>query len=73
MEKEIVVEDKKNKAYKLVLKASIDEDDEDLLKKGLHLLALIPNLSSIQIQMLERVFGYCWYKSCEIKIIKQDE
>jgi hypothetical protein len=73
MGKEIIVEDKKNKAYKLVLKASINEDDENLLKKGLNLLALSPNLSSIQIQMLERVFGYYWYKDCEIKIIKQDE
>ena len=73
MEKEIVVEDKKNKAYKLVLKVSINEDDENLLKKGLNLLALSPNLSSKQLQILEMVFGYYWYKSCEIKIIKQNE
>ena len=73
MEKEIVIEDKKNKAYRLVLKANIDEEDENLLKKGLNLLALNPNLSSLQIQILERVFEYYWYKSCEIKIIKQNE
>ena len=73
MGKEIVVEDKKNKAYKLILKASINEDDENLLKKGLNLLALNPNLSSKQLQILEKVFGYYWYKSCDIKIIKQDE
>ena len=40
MEKEIIVEDKKNKAYKLILKANINEDDENLLKKGPSLLAL---------------------------------
>ena len=73
MEKEIVVEDKKNKAYKLILKASINEDDENLLKKGFNLLALNPNLSSKQLHILERIFGYYWYKSCDIKIIKQDE
>ena len=73
MGKEIIVEDKKNKAYKLVLEANINEDDENLLKKGLNLLALNPNLSSLQIQTIEKVFGYYWYKSCEIKIIKQDE
>ena len=63
----------KNKAYKLILKASINEDDENLLKEGLNLLALNPNLSSKQLQILERLFGYYWYKSCYIKIIKQDE
>ena len=73
MEKEIVVEDKKNKAYKLILKVNINEDDEDLLKKGFNLLALNPNLNSLQIQILEKVFGFYWYKSCEIKIIKQNE
>ena len=73
MEKEIEIRAKKNKAYKLILKANINEDDENLLKKGLNLLALSPNLSSLQVQMLEGVFGYYWYKSCEIKIIKQDE
>ena len=73
MEKEIIVEDKKNKDYKLILKANINEDDENLLKKGLNVLGLSVNLSSLQIQILERVFGYYWYKSCEMKIIKQDE
>ena len=33
MEKEIVIENKKNKDYKLILKVDIDEEDEDLLKK----------------------------------------
>ena len=35
MEKEIIVEDKKNNSYKLILKVELDEDDEVLLKKDL--------------------------------------
>ena len=70
MEKEIVVEDKKNKAYKLILKANINEEDEKLLKKGYTLLALCQNLSSEQTEILESIFGYYWFKNCEIKVIK---
>ena len=33
MEKEIIVEDKRNDSYKLVLKIELDEEDEQLLKK----------------------------------------
>ena len=40
MEKEIVIENKKNKDYKLILKVDINEEDEDLLKKRFNLLAL---------------------------------
>ena len=70
MEKEIVIENKKNKDYKLILKVDIDEEDEDLLKKRFNLLALRPNLSNEQDDILETLFGYYWYKNCEINIIK---
>ena len=33
MGKEIIVEDKRNDSYKLILKVELDEDDELLLKK----------------------------------------
>ena len=33
MEKEIVIENKENKDYKLILKVNINKEDEDLLKK----------------------------------------
>ena len=33
MEKEIVIEHKEYKDYKLILKVDLDEEDEDLLKK----------------------------------------
>ena len=33
MEKEIVIENKENNSYKLILKVELDEDDEALLKK----------------------------------------
>ena len=35
MGKEIIVEDKRNDSYKLVLKIELDEEDEQLLKKDL--------------------------------------
>ena len=73
MGKEIIVEGKRNDSYKLILKVELDEDDELLLKKGLHLLALNKNLSSKQIEILEKVFGYYWYKSCNININKRYE
>ena len=73
MEKEIIVEDKKNNSYKLILKVELDEDDEKLLKKRFNLLALSPRLSNEQTEMLEILFGYYWYKNCEINILKQDE
>ena len=34
MEKEIIVENKKNDSYKLILKVELDEEDESLLKKN---------------------------------------
>ena len=33
MKKEIVIENKENDSYKLILKLELDEDDENLLKK----------------------------------------
>ena len=70
MEKEIVIENKENKDYKLILKVNINKEDEDLLKKRLNLLALSPNLSCEQYEILETLFGYYWYRHCEINIIK---
>lgn len=73
MKKEIVIENKKNNSYKLILKLELDEDNEKLLKKKLNLLALSPNLSNEQTEILETLFGYHWYKECEINVLKQDE
>ena len=69
MEKEIIVEDKKNNLYKLILKVELDKDDEALIKKRLNLLALSPKLNDEQTEILETLFGYYWYKNCEINII----
>ena len=71
MKKEIVIEHKENKDYKLILKVNLNEEDEDLLKKRFNLLALSPNLSGEQHELLETLFGYYWYRNCEINIIKQ--
>nr|DAQ38325.1 MAG TPA: hypothetical protein [Microviridae sp.] len=73
MEREIIVENKKNNSYKLILRVELDEDDEVLLKKRFNLLALSPRLSNEQTEILETLFGYYWYKNCEINILKQDE
>lgn len=73
MEKEIVIENKENDSYKLILKLELDEDDEKLLKKRLNLLALSTKLNNEQSEILETLFGYYWYKECEINILKQDE
>ena len=70
MGKEIIVEDKRNDSYKLVLKIELDEEDEQLLKKRFNLLALSPKLNNEQNEILETLFGYYWYKDCEINIIK---
>lgn len=70
MEKLILVEDKKNKNYKLILEVDLDREDEDLLKKRFNLLALSQKLSNEQTELLETIFGYYWYKNCEINIIK---
>ena len=71
MEKEIIVENKKNDSYKLVLKVELDEEDELLLKKRFNLLALNVKLSNEQTEILETLFGYYWYKDCEININKK--
>ena len=73
MGKEIIVESKKNDSYKLILKVELDEEDELLLKKGLNLLALSTKLSNEQTEILETLFGYYWYKNCEININKRHE
>lgn len=70
MKKEIVIENKANEDYKLILRVNIDKEEEDLLKKRFNLLALSPNLSNEQTEILETLFGYYWYRHCEINIIK---
>lgn len=70
MEKEIEIRAKGNDSYKLILKLELNEEDEELLKKRLHLLALWPKLSNEQGEVIETIFGYYWYKNCEINIIK---
>lgn len=70
MKKEIIVESRENKSYKLILGLELDEEDEELIKKRFNLLALSPNLSNEQTEILETLFGYYWYKNCEINIIK---
>ena len=70
MEKEVIVKNKSNKEYKLVLKIDIDKDDGELLKKGYNLLVLGQKLSEKQNEILETVFGYYWYKKCKIEILK---
>lgn len=70
MKKEIVIENKENEDYKLILRVNIDKEEEDLLKKRLNLLALSPHLSNEQTEILETLFGYYWYKQCEFNIIK---
>lgn len=69
MEKEIMVKNKKNNSYKLILKVELNKDDETLLKKRFNLLALSPRLSNEQTKILETLFGYYWYKDCEINTI----
>lgn len=73
MKKEIVVENTKNDLYKLILKVELDECDEKLLKKRFNLLALSTRLNNEQTKILETLFGYYWYKKCEINILKQNE
>jgi hypothetical protein len=70
MKKEIVIENKKNNSYKLILKVELEEEDEQLLKKRLNLLALSPKINNEQRELLETLFGYYWYKECEINILK---
>ena len=70
MKKEIVIENKKNDSYKLILKVELDEDDEELLKKRFNLLALSPKINKEQAEILETLFGYYWYKEWEINILK---
>lgn len=70
MEKEIIIEKRGYEEYKLVLKIDIDKDDKALLKKGYYLLVLGRKLSEKQSEKLEAVFGYYWYKECEINILK---
>ena len=69
MEKLIAVENKKQRKQ-IILEVDLNREDEDLLKKKLNLLALSQKLSNEQTELLETIFGYDWYKNCEINIIK---
>ena len=73
MEKEIGIRAKENDSYKLILKLELNEEDEELLKKKYNLLALAPKLNNEQSEVIETLFGYYWYKNCEINIIKKYE
>ena len=70
MGKEIEIRAKENDSYKLILKLELNEEDEELLKKRLNLLALAPKLNNEQSEKIETLFGYYWYKNCEINIVK---
>ena len=70
MRKEIEIRAKENDSYKLILKLELNEEGEKLLKKGYNLLALSPKLNNEQSEIIEILFGYYWYKDCEINIVK---
>ena len=70
MKKEIEIRAKGNDSYKLILKLELNEEDEELLKKRFNLLVLPPKLNNEQSEVIETLFGYYWYKNCEINIIK---
>lgn len=70
MEKEIEIRAKESDSYKLILKLELNEEDEELLKKRFNLLVLSPKLNNEQSEAIETLFGYYWYKNCEINIIK---
>lgn len=70
MEKELIVRSKSHEDYKLILKVDVDNDDEELLKKNFYMLVLSQKLSNEQQEILESLFGYYWYKECEIDIFK---
>lgn len=70
MGKKIMVERKEDDSYKLILKIELDEEHEHMLKKGYIALALFQNLSKKQTEIIEKLFGYYWYKNCKIKIVK---
>ena len=69
MEKLIAVENKKQRKQ-VILEVDLNREDVDLLKKRFNLLALSQKLSNEQTELLETIFGYDWYKNCEINIIK---
>ena len=48
-------------------------EKEIAIKKGYNLIALLPNLKASQLGALEKLFGFDWYKNCEINIIEQYE
>ena len=70
MRKEIEIRDKENDSYKLILKLELGREGEKLLEKGYNLLALSPKLNNEQSEVIEVLFGYYWYKNCEINIVK---
>ena len=70
MGKEIEIRAKENDSYKLILKLELNEEDEELLKKRFNLLVLSPKLNNEQSEVIETLFGYYWYKNCQINIIK---
>ena len=71
--KEIVLENKKNNSYKLIIKLELNEEEAELLKKRFNLLGLSPKSNDEQSEVIETVLGNFWYKNCEINIIKQYE
>ena len=68
--KEIEIRSKESDSYKIILKLELNEEDEELLKKRFNLLALASKLNNEQGEVIETLFGYYWYKNCEINIIK---
>ena len=69
MEKLITVENRKQRKQ-VMFEVDLNRGEEDLLRKKLNLLALSQKLSNEQTELLETIFGYDWYKNCEINIIK---
>ena len=70
MKRKVGIVPKEDDSYELIIKVELNEDEKELLKKGLNLLALSPNLKNEQVEVIETLFGYYWYKNCEIDIIE---
>lgn len=66
----IEVKSVEDNTFKIILEVELDEYDRDYIRRKYYGLALFNRLKEKQIEVIERVYGYEWYKKCIIKIVK---
>ena len=62
----IEVKSVEDDTFKIILEVELNRYDREYIRKEYYSLALFGRLKEKQLEVIEKVYGYEWYKKCII-------